>query len=139
MPLSAVCSPVSITERDEVHMVAGHWWLVKVTPCLLQPLVARQRQAGRPAVGEAFLVGEDEQDVGAAARRLRRRRRCLRARRPDQRGQQRGADSGRARLEKTTPTARRSGSNLIVHDRIPSPRSHPQLPAELVRENENPC
>src|SRR6185312_1690442 len=32
MPLSAVCRPVSSTERDEVHMVAGHWWLVKVTP-----------------------------------------------------------------------------------------------------------
>ena len=32
MPLSGVCSPVTITERDEVHIVAGHWWLVKVTP-----------------------------------------------------------------------------------------------------------
>src|SRR5215475_2474551 len=32
MPLSTVWRPVSITERDEVHMVAGHWWLVKVTP-----------------------------------------------------------------------------------------------------------
>ena len=32
MPLSAVCRPVIRTERDDVHIVAGHWWLVKVTP-----------------------------------------------------------------------------------------------------------
>ena len=32
MPLVAVCSPVTMTERDDVHIVAGHWWFVKVTP-----------------------------------------------------------------------------------------------------------
>jgi hypothetical protein len=32
MPLFGVVRPVSITDRDEVHIVAGHWWFVKVTP-----------------------------------------------------------------------------------------------------------